>query len=148
MILVGSVTIGTAHATSGGRIHQDSGTTKRQFETETAHYATVTSPAETLSFEWDADTGVPSRFDWLHGGVAWYLDKSTPGRITRENPNVNYYDLDIRITTAGFEETPKTLKGKLTVNVVQRPDGATFASILEGTGSAWLVANGTLSDVV
>jgi hypothetical protein len=118
---------------------------KRQFTSETARYATVTSPEEALSFAWDADTGVPSRFDWLTGGVAWYLDKNTPGRIVRENPNVNYYDVDIRVTTAGFEKTPNTLKGKLTVNVVQRPDGATFAAILEGTGSAWLVADGTLA---
>jgi hypothetical protein len=34
---------------------------KRQFQSETAHYATVTSPEESLSVEWDADTGVPSR---------------------------------------------------------------------------------------
>jgi hypothetical protein len=139
--LVGSTAAtGTASAASATA-------TKRQFTSGTAHYATVTSPAESLSFAWDADTGVPSRFDWLHGGVAWYLHPDTPGRITRENPNVNYYDLDIRVTTAGFEASPNTLKGKLTVNVVARPDGATFAGVLEGTGSSWLVATGTLTDV-
>ena len=133
---------------NGGRTRQHRGTAmKRQFTSETAHYATVTSPEETLSFAWDADTGVPSRFDWLTGGVAWYLDKSTPGRIVRENPNVNYYDVDLHVTTAGYEKTPNALKGKLTVNVVKRADGATFAAILEGTGSAWLVAEGTLADV-
>jgi hypothetical protein len=120
---------------------------KRQFKSETAHYATVTGPEETLSFEWDADTAAPSKFEWLHGGVAWFLHKSTPGRITRENPNINYYDVDLRVTTAGHEKTPNTLKGKLTVDVVVRPDGATFAAILEGTGTAWLVADGTLADI-
>jgi hypothetical protein len=118
---------------------------KRQFTSETVHYATVTSPEESLSFEWDADTGVPSQFEWLTGGVAWYLHMDTPGRITPENPNVNYYDVDLHVTTDGHHETPNALKGKLTVDVVARPDGATFAAILEGTGTAWLVADGTLA---
>jgi len=119
-----------------------------QFKSETAHYATVTSPQEALSFEWDVDTGAPSKFEWLHGGVAWYLHQDTPGRITRENPNVNYYDVDLHVTTEGHHETPNALKGKLTVHVVKRPDGATFAAILEGTGSAWFVADGTLANAV
>jgi hypothetical protein len=87
---------------------------KRQFQSETAHYATVTSPEEPLSFEWDPDTGPPSQFDWLTGGIAWYLHRDPPGRITRENPNVNYYDVDLHVTTDGFNETPNALKGKLT----------------------------------
>jgi hypothetical protein len=123
-------------------------TMKCQFKSEIAHYATVTSPEETLSFEWDADTGAPSRFEWLHGGVTWFLHENTPGRVTRENPNVNYYDVDLHVTTEGHQETPNALKGKLTIDVVVHPDGATFAAILEGTGTAWLVADGTLTSVV
>ncbi|MEU4626727.1 hypothetical protein AB0G04_42940 [Actinoplanes sp. NPDC023801] len=154
--------IGSAHATAGppgaglaslsaSTVDRTTVTSKiettRQFSSEGAYYASVASPAETLSFTWDVETGVPSRFYWLHGGVPWYLHETTPGRITRENPNVNYYDLDIRVTTAAFPESPRTLKGKLTINVIPQSDGATFAAILEGSGSAWLVANGTLTDV-
>lgn len=117
---------------------------RRRFESAAAYYAAVTSPAESLSFEWDSDTGVPTRFDWLHGGVLWYLNGSTPGHITRESPNVNYYDVDIRVGPAGFEHAPRTIKGKLTVNA-ERPNGATFAAILEGSGSRWFVADGTLT---
>ncbi len=119
---------------------------KRQFKTEAAYYATVTSPEETLRFEWDSETGAPSQFEWLHGGVTWHLDKDAPGRITRENPNVNYYDVDLHVSD-GQHEPPNALKGKLTVDVM-RPNGATFAAILEGTGTAWFVADGTLTDVV
>jgi len=114
---------------------------KRQFKSETAYYATVTSPPEALSFEWDNDTGVPSRFEWLHGGVAWYLYRA-PGNVTQEN--AYYYDVDLRITTDGFEDTAYSLKGKLTIDAV-RADGATFAAIYEGTGTAWFVADGTLT---
>jgi hypothetical protein len=35
--------------------------------------------------------------------------------------------------------------GKVTVDVVVQPDGATVAAFLEGTGIAWLVADGTLT---
>jgi hypothetical protein len=116
---------------------------KRQFKSETAHYATVTSPAETFSFEWDADTGAPSRLDWLHGGVAWYLYK-TPGSVTKQKGH--YWEVDLHITTDGYQETAYSLKGKLTIDAT-RPDGATFAAIYEGTGTAWFVADGTLTDV-
>jgi hypothetical protein len=121
---------------------------KRQFKSEAAHYATVESPEESLSFEWDSDTGVPSQFRWLHGGVIWYLHENSPGRITRENPNVNYYDVDLHVTTDGHEETPNALKGKITVDVPAGPERATFAAILEGTGSAWFVADGILTNAV
>lgn len=116
-----------------------------QFETQAAHYATVTSPGETVRFEWDADTGAPSQFEWLHGEAVWYLHPDTPGSITRENPNVKYYDVDLLVTTEGHHATPNALKGKITVDVPAGPDAATFAAIMEGTGSAWFVADGTLT---
>lgn len=119
---------------------------RRQFQTEAAHYATVTSPEETIGFEWDEDTGVPSQFEWLHGGVAWYLHENAPGNITKESAHSYYYEVDLGITTASHHETAYALKGKLTVDAV-RADGATFAGILEGTGTAWLVADGTLTNV-
>ncbi|WP_433788676.1 hypothetical protein [Actinoplanes sp. CA-252034] len=112
---------------------------------ETAHYESVASPAESLNFEWDDATGTLSQFKWVHGGVPWHLHKESPGQITTENPNVNYYDVDLNVTTDQFETDPNALKGKITVNKSAPPDGAVFAGILEGTGSAWLVAKGTLT---
>ncbi|MEU4564694.1 hypothetical protein AB0F72_40450 [Actinoplanes sp. NPDC023936] len=120
--------------------------TRYKFESVTAHYANVASPAEKLLFEWDPDTGMPSRLEWLHGGVPWYLHNE-PGQITKENPNLRYFDVDLRVTTAKHEEVERALKGKLTCNVNGPPHAAVFAAILEGTGSSWLVAEGTLVSV-
>lgn len=114
------------------------------FYSATAHYANGSSPEEILSFAWDRNTGKPQYLKWVHGSAVWFLNKNTLGQITTEPVDVNYYDVNLRITTAGYETVPYPLKGKLTVNAT-RPSGATFAAILEGTGTAWLVADGTLT---
>jgi hypothetical protein len=95
----------------------------------------------------DEDTGAPSQFEWLNDGVAWYLHETTPGNITKESPYSYYYEVNLGITTATEHATSYPLKGKLTVNAM-RADGATFAAIQEGTGTAWLVADGTLTNVI
>lgn len=115
-----------------------------KFTTDEAYYASFPSPAEQLTIEWNTETGQPIRLEWVHGSAVWFLHPKTPGSITREMPDFNYYDVNLRMTTAGYEETAYGLKGKLTVDA-HRPSGATFAAIYEGTGTAWFVADGTLT---
>lgn len=116
--------------------------TENRFTSNDAYYASVSSPAESLSFEWDDVTGIPTSLIWVNEGNVWFLH-SDPGSITPEVPGSNYYEVNLRITTAGYEDTAYPLKGKLTIDV-ERPSGATFAAIFEGTSTSWLVADGTL----
>jgi hypothetical protein len=119
-----------------------------RFETQEAYYASFPSPAESLTFEWDTETGIPNRFEWVHGGVLWFLFSNDSGQITGAGaPESPHYDIDLRILTVASDPNyPNTLQGKLTV-ASQRPSGVTFAATLEGTGSHWLVADGTLIPV-
>ncbi|MBF2085677.1 hypothetical protein [Thermoleptolyngbya sp. C42_A2020_037] len=114
-----------------------------RFESKEAYYASFPSPPEILIFEWDTETGKPIRLEWQHGGAVWFLYHA-PGQITRETPDFNYYDVNLRMTTTGYEHAAYGLKGKLTVDA-HRPSGATFAGIYEGTGTAWFVADGFLT---
>ena len=109
------------------------------FQSDATYYASALSLAETLAFSWDCATGIPAKLEWSHGDALWYL-YTDPGQITQQG---YYYDIDLRITTDGYQETAYSLKGKLTLTVA-RPSGGTLAAILEGTGTAWLVADGTL----
>jgi hypothetical protein len=110
------------------------------FQSDATYYASVSNPAETLLFSWDCKTGIPAKLEWMHGDVLWRLHVD-PGQITQQG---YYYDIDLRITTDGYQETAYSLKGKLTLTVA-RPSGGTFAAILEGAGTAWLVADGALT---
>ena len=49
------------------------------------------------------------------------------------------------IPQSHVNETPNTLRGKIRVNS-QYESGAVLAAIWEGSGSAWLVAAGTLTE--
>jgi hypothetical protein len=110
------------------------------FQSDATYYASVSNPAERLVFSWDCQTGIPTKLEWMHGDVLWRLHVD-PGQITQQG---YYYDIDLRITTAAYQETPYSLKGKLTLTVA-RSSGGTFAAILEGTGMSWLVADGALT---
>ncbi len=111
-----------------------------KFTTDEAYYASFPSPPERLTIEWDTEAGKPIHLEWVHGSAVLFLYPNTPGCIMRETPDINYYDVNLRMTTAGYEETAYSLKGKLTVDA-HRPSGATFAGIYEGTGTAWFVAD-------
>ena len=110
------------------------------FQSDATYYASVANPAESLAFSWDCATGRPAKLEWMHGDALWYLHTDR-GQITQQG---YYYDIDLRITSAAHQETAYSLKGKLTLTVA-RPSGGTFAAILEGTGTAWLVADGALT---
>jgi hypothetical protein len=111
-----------------------------RFETNEAHYASLTSPPERLVFEWDRASGAVVSFQWINGPNTWFPYAADPGQVTEE---FNYRRLDLGITTTGFEDTRYSIKGYLATNV-QLP-AVTFAGIYEGTGTAWFVGYGNLT---
>lgn len=115
------------------------------FQTEEAYYASVASPAEPLSFQWNTGTGQVINASWLHGSVEWFSFAADPGSVT-VTPEGGYYNLiDIGITTAGYETTRYSIKGYIATNIAL--PNVTFAGVFEGTGTDWFVAHGTLTCV-
>lgn len=116
------------------------------FQTSKNHYATTKhSPNEVLRLSWRTDTDEVLDFHWEHQAngqtVLWYPFAAAPGTVHSESgPRWN---VDLGITTAGFEDFRYRMYGKLAVNISL--PAATFAVIYEGTGTAWDVAYGEVA---
>jgi hypothetical protein len=111
-----------------------------------AAFCKCPSPAEELNFTWDAKTGKVSSFYWNHGGVIWLMYTNTPieSTVMLDLKTSYYYNVDLYVTTKGFETTAYKITAKLTINAL-RLNGATLGGVYEGTGTAWLGANGTIT---
>ena len=118
----------------------------KTFSTSEFHYAACPSPAEELNFTWDAKTGKVSSFYWNHGGVTWFMYTNTPveSTVILDPKTSYYYNVDLYVTTKNYETTAYKITAKLTINAL-RPNGATLGGLYEGTGTAWLGANGTIT---
>jgi hypothetical protein len=122
-----------------------------KFTSKETFFSNVLSLAETLTFRWDVETGMPEYLEWAHSDPYFLYGKGDPGQITREMTDVNYFEVNLRVTSKSQIDTdaqfPHPLKGKLTMDKGENspPNWATFAAIWEGTGTDWLVAKGTLT---
>ena len=119
------------------------------FKSDHAHYAYPTSPPEYILMKWDSETGALTKFELLHGleKAPWILSSAEPSIVTQDG---NYHVVNLRITTKEYDEAgepPNSLKGYIMVNAPSPIDGAAvFAAIWEGSGAAWYVADGTLTE--
>lgn len=111
------------------------------FESKSAIYAG--GPPEPITLVWNRSTGEIVSWSWDHGGVPWFSFPANRGTAELESGSSYYYRVDIGMTTSGYETTRYSLKGYITVNIAW-PD-ATFAAVYEGTGTAWMGAQGTVN---
>jgi hypothetical protein len=98
-------------------------------------------PPEVLSITWNLSSGKVTGFSWDHGSEVWYAFAANPGTMQAE-PSGYYYLFDVGATTAGYDATRYSFKGYIAIN--QNWPDATLAAVYEGTGTAWLGANGTV----
>ena len=118
------------------------------FKSNSTHYANVASPAETLAFRWRRSTGKVTGFVWQHGSpaVKWFPYAANPGKVVPDEFPGDYHNrVNLGITTAGFESTRYEIRGYVEPNIAL--PSATFSGIYEGTGTAWIVAYGSLTCV-
>lgn len=112
------------------------------FESKNAYYQG--GPPEGIKLVWRKSDGAVQSWDWLHGGVSWFSFAADKGTAKPDYPSyLNYYLLDVGITTSGYTSTRYSLRGFIATNIAL--PAATFSVIYEGTGTAWLVAHGTLN---
>lgn len=86
-----------------------------------------------------------SDFYWKHGTEEWFLYSATPlvSTVLKNDPIAIYdYNVHLYVTTAKYKTTAYQIRAKLTLTAM-RPNGATFGGVYEGTGTAWMGANGT-----
>ena len=144
--ILGAAWLAVAGLSGSGLAHAQTADPMCTFETNEAHYANLTGPAERLVIQWHANTGAVESFLWLHtwppaiGPVTWYAYEPDPGSVTQDG---NYSGLDLGVTTAAFDTTKYAIKGYVVPNI--KLPAATFAATYEGTGTAWLVCYGTLT---
>jgi hypothetical protein len=115
------------------------------FQTSAAYYDSTGNPGEELSFKWDKDSGKVTDFSWLHQDPESYRIPfaADPGQV---NIKGHVYSLNIGATTQQLATSGArdSLIGYLSPRIVPTDDYA-LAGFFEGTGSAWLVANGKVS---
>jgi hypothetical protein len=144
--ILGATCLAVARLSAGSVVHAQTAEPMCTFETNEAHYATLTSPAEHLVIQWHQDTGAVESILWAHQfppattPVTWFAYEPDPGSVTQVG---NYSGLDLGVTTVGYETTKYSIKGYVVPNI--KLPAATFAATYEGTGTAWFVGYGTLT---
>lgn len=147
-----NVTLAVMSLTTAARC-EEVGATPRQICTYTAanaYYADIAVAPGKLEIQWNKSTGAMTSFYWddhWQGSEIW-VEAPAPPSSVKQYENLPYYAVNIWIKTGATNPLyPDRITGYIgPKNVTVPGNNVTFAAIVEGTGTAWIVAQGTLTN--
>ena len=114
------------------------------FHADTNLYASEPGGELEITWELNAPNEIQS-IVWAPAYAPWFAYGATPADHGHVTGAGYYFDVEGWVTTRGYEPFAYRLAGKIIKNVHGGPSGAVFAGVYEGTGSAWIVADGKVA---
>lgn len=111
-----------------------------RFRTAHAYYSTDPIVDDPFDLYWDTETGQAVGLYWDHE----HKYGLHPDRGTVRVEGGYHFVFDVLMTDNVNFPTPFPLRGRMAFNHRTRPHGANLAAIQEGSGTAWLAAEGTI----
>jgi hypothetical protein len=151
--LLFNVTLAFMSLTAAARC-QEVGPTPRQICTFTAnasYYANIATPPGKLEIQWNKSTGAMTSFYWddkFDDKNTIWVESPAPPSSVKQYEGIYYYAVNIWINATPPNPNPDRITGYIAPakNLTTPGNNLTFAAIVEGTGTAWIAAQGTLTN--
>lgn len=112
------------------------------FESKNAYYQG--GPPEGIRLVWRKSDGAVQSWDWLHGGVSWFSFAADKGTAKPDYPSyLNYYLLDVGITTSGYTSTRYSLRVLLRRILLCRQRHSPLSTRVPARHGSWRTARST-----
>ncbi len=127
------------------------------FTADASYFANVTRPPAKLQIQWLKSTGAMLSFNWAGDPpTTWVPYVGEPGGpgpgSVKQSGTSYYYAVNIGLTCSTcIDPVSHTLArypitGYIAPDVITGANNVTFAAIWEGTGTQWIVGQGTLTN--